>query len=366
MSLSKISIKYQILVLVIGCLHSAADADDGSNLHTEPLLQLSAEQQQLAGIQVTPAAGGFSPQSAANAVLQVDRERTFTLTPQLDVIVLQRHVVPGQQVIAGQRLLTLGGVDVAKAQADFINAASNWRRINAMSATAISDSERQQALVAKEQCRAVLQALQMTAGQIAALQADPTLIGSYQLLAPINGRVQQDNTRLGELQSAGNVLLQLTDESSLWVVAEMTPQQSAQLAQAKKLLVKVDATMVSATIIGRAHELSSSTRTERLIAQLDNRQTYWHAGQFAEVFLPQPEQPGVLLPDAALSRSEDGDWQVFVATAAGFRAQEVQVRQQQRGMNLVTGIAPGTPVVTAGAFFLASELAKSGFDVHNH
>ncbi|QVK22068.1 efflux RND transporter periplasmic adaptor subunit [Shewanella dokdonensis] len=220
--------------------------------------------------------------------------------------------------------------------------------------------------MAKEQCRAVLQALQMTTAQIAALKADPTLIGSYQLLAPINGRVQQDNTRLGELQEAGSVLLQLTDESSLWVVAEMTPQQSAQLTQANELLVSVGATMARASIIGRAHELSSSTRTERLIAQLDNRQTYWHAGQFAEVFLPQPEQPGVLLPDAALSRSEDGDWQVFVETAAGFRAQEVQVQQQQRGMNLVTGIAPGTPVVIAGAFFLASELAKSGFDVHNH
>jgi len=44
----------------------------------------------------------------------------------------------------------------------------------------------------------------------------------------------------------------------------------------------------------------------------------------------------------------------------------VQLLASERGMNLVSGIEPGTRVVTAGAFFLASELAKSGFDIHNH
>jgi hypothetical protein len=33
---------------------------------------------------------------------------------------------------------------------------------------------------------------------------------------------------------------------------------------------------------------------------------------------------------------------------------------------VIDGLAPGTRVVTRGAFFVQSELAKSGFAVHNH
>ena len=33
---------------------------------------------------------------------------------------------------------------------------------------------------------------------------------------------------------------------------------------------------------------------------------------------------------------------------------------------VIEGVVPGTRVVTRGAFFLQSELAKSGFDIHAH
>jgi cobalt-zinc-cadmium efflux system membrane fusion protein len=36
------------------------------------------------------------------------------------------------------------------------------------------------------------------------------------------------------------------------------------------------------------------------------------------------------------------------------------------GLAVIEGLAPGTQVVTQGAFFLQSELAKGGFDPHNH
>ena len=91
-----------------------------------------------------------------------------------------------------------------------------------------------------------------------------------------------------------------------------------------------------------------------------------HAGQFAELYLPDALQGGVILPDAALTRGGDGDWQVFIEDEDGFEAQEVEVVERQRGMNLVRGLAAGTKVVVSGAFFLASEQAKSGFDIHNH
>lgn len=339
-------------------------------------LHLDAKQMQLAEIELMPVAEqAFDLDAVATATLKVNRDNTVTLAPQLDVRVLRRHVVPGQQVQQGQPLLTLGGAAVAQAQADYINAAAEWRRVQKMSPDAVSERERLQHQVDAELKRAILQALKMTPQQIAALSRRPADIGSYQLLAPIAGRVQQDIAQRGQVFSAGSALMQLTDESSLWVEAQLTPTQARMLAIGASAQVRVGEQLLPATIIGRSHELSAVTRTEQVLAKMANPGHKLHAGQFAELYLTGSGAKGVVLPDTALSRSSDGHWQVFIAQQrdkapvageSGFIAREVTVLQRQRGMNLVAGLHDDQQVVISGAFFLASEQAKAGFDIHNH
>ena len=74
------------------------------------------------------------------------------------------------------------------------------------------------------------------------------------------------------------------------------------------------------------------------------------------------------LPETAVVRSPDGDWQVFVAgdEPGAFMPKAVRVIRSTGGLAVIEGLSPGTEVVTHGAFFLASELAKGGFDPHNH
>ena len=61
------------------------------------------------------------------------------------------------------------------------------------------------------------------------------------------------------------------------------------------------------------------------------------------------------------------NWTVFVAEKPGHFRQKIVERGMTRGsLVAITGISEGTSVVTSGAFFLASELAKSGFDIHDH
>ncbi|ABV38686.1 efflux transporter, RND family, MFP subunit [Shewanella sediminis HAW-EB3] len=351
---------------------SPETADDGHGHGEEAeeeghALELTAEQQQLAGIEVARLSEeSFSLEAVATATLVVDRDRTMTLAPQLDVRIEQRHVVPGQEVEKGQPLLTLGGVAVAQAQAEYINAAAEWSRVKRMSKSAVSASRRLQAQVDAELKRATLEAMKMTTSQIGALESNPETIGSYQLLAPINGRVQQDLAMLGQVVTSGTALMQLTDESHLWVEAQVTPKQSENVSIGSKALVRVGDKTLEAKIIGRSHELDSVTRTEQILVSLENPGHVIHAGQFAELYLPNAVQGGVILPDAALTRGGDGDWQVFIQDEDGFEAVEVEVVERQRGMNLVRGLAAGSNVVVSGAFFLASEQAKSGFDIHNH
>jgi cobalt-zinc-cadmium efflux system membrane fusion protein len=348
---------------------AAASADAK---HGDQALKLTQVQLNLAGIEVSELqAQHFSLASFATATLLVDRDKTASLGAQLEVKILARHVVPGQRVEAGQALLTLGGAAVAQAQADYINAASEWNRVKRLSNGAISDSQRMQAQVNAELKRAILQSLKMSKGQISALASSPSSIGSYQLQAPFAGRVQQDIAMLGQVLAAGTALMQLTDESSLWVEAQLTPVQAESVEIGTQAMIRVDDKTLRGEIIGRSHELDSITRTEQVLLRINNTQHELHAGQFAELYLTSAEgvknnQVGIVVPDAALTRSGDGDWQVFVEDEDGFEAVEVKVLERQRGLSLISGLGPNAKVVVSGAFFLASELAKAGFDIHNH
>jgi multidrug efflux pump subunit AcrA (membrane-fusion protein) len=94
-----------------------------------------------------------------------------------------------------------------------------------------------------------------------------------------------------------------------------------------------------------------------------------HPGIFVDVEVHAGEGAPVLaLLEAAVVRSPDGDWQAFVAgdETGAYRSVEVTLVRTTAGLAVIEGLAPGTKVVTHGAFFLQSELAKGGFDIHQH
>lgn len=362
---------------------ASATEDD----HGEQALTFTPAQLELAGVRLLPLSSdslsfsNLNLDTMATATLVVDRDRTATLAPQLDVRVQARHVVPGQEVKKGEPLLTLGGAEVAKAQAEYINAAAEWSRVRRMSEGAVSVSRRMQAQVDAELKRAILEAIKMTHEQIRTLESTPEAIGSYQLLAPIDGRVQQDIAMLGQVFTAGTPLMQLTDESHLWVEAQLTPAQAANVNVGGPALVQVGDKTLAGKIIGRSHELDSVTRTEQILVSMPNPEHVLHAGQFAELYFADAPKgsdlasglsAGIVLPDAALTRSGDGDWQIFIQDEDGFEAIEVELVQRQRGLSLVRGDKldkarqAQLKVVVGGAFFLASEQAKAGFDIHAH
>lgn len=265
---------------------ASATEDD----HGEQALTFTPAQLELAGVRLLPLSSdslsfsNLNLDTMATATLVVDRDRTATLAPQLDVRVQARHVVPGQEVKKGEPLLTLGGAEVAKAQAEYINAAAEWSRVRRMSEGAVSVSRRMQAQVDAELKRAILEAIKMTAEQIRTLESTPEAIGSYQLLAPIDGRVQQDIAMLGQVFTAGTPLMQLTDESHLWVEAQLTPAQAANVNVGGPALVQVGDKTLAGKIIGRSHELDSVTRTEQILVSMPNPEHVLHAGQFAELY----------------------------------------------------------------------------------
>jgi multidrug efflux pump subunit AcrA (membrane-fusion protein) len=102
--------------------------------------------------------------------------------------------------------------------------------------------------------------------------------------------------------------------------------------------------------------------------EIPNPDDRLHPGLFVETRIEgRSSERAPAVPNEAVLRSPDGDWQVFVEHEPGvFEPREVEVVRTTSGFTVISGIEAGIRVVTRGAFFLQSELSKSGFDIHNH
>ncbi|WP_169307095.1 efflux RND transporter periplasmic adaptor subunit [Ferrimonas sediminicola] len=353
--------------------HGHAQADEGHDHqrgeadHDEDGLALTPAQSAIAGIEVaTVMETELSFRHPLPAQLQANPNLTSALSLPVDARVIARHVAPGQAVTQGDPLLTLASSAIADAQGRYLLAQAEWRRVKSLGNQAVSAGRYQQARIDLETGLQDLLALGMTQAQIDDLNTPEYRLGQFTLLAPHDGNVQQDNSVMQQNLPALTTLMVLADEHTLWATAQVAPSQSALVTIGQTLTLRIDDDLAAARVIGRDHRLDPRTRTESVRLELANPDHRLHAGQFATVYLSQSQRRGVVLPDTALARNPDGDWMVYRYDGGRFTATEVQVLSALEGMNLVSGIKPGSQVAVQGAFFLASEQAKSGFEIHNH
>jgi cobalt-zinc-cadmium efflux system membrane fusion protein len=294
---------------------------------------------------------------------------TAQVTPRIDAQVLARHARLGDQVEKGQPLVTLSSVDMAEAQGDLVVAEREWQRLKKLNDQFVSDTEYLAASVARQKALSNVLAYGMTQAQAEALvTASEKADGTFELLAPASGTVVRDDFVLGELVKPGHVLFEITDESVRWVEARMPPEEAAQISVGAWARIAYRGAWFDGRVTQIHHHLDEITRTQAVRVEVPDPEHRLHPGVFVDVVVLAGEgEPVLALPEAAVLRSPDGHWQLFAAEGGdAFKPVKVKLVRTAGGMAVIEGIPAGTRVVTRGAFFLQSELAKGGFDPHNH
>ena len=303
--------------------------------------------------------------------VRLNRYATSQVTPRIDAQVVARHARMGDQVEKGQPLVTLSSAEMAEAQGALIIAARDWQRLKNLEAELVSEQARLESRVAFQQAWAKLLAYGMQPEQIRRLarQGDVSRAdGSFTLLSPQKGTVIRDDFVVGQMVEPGDLLFEITDESTIWVEAHVNPEMMDRVKVGAPARVLAGGRWIDGRVVQVHHALDETTRTMGVRIELPNPGDHLHPGQFVTARIRIGDGAPVLaLPLEAVLRSPDGDWQVFVEREPGeFEPVEVALVRQLPGLAVIEGVAPGTRVVTRGAFFLQSELAKSGFEVHNH
>ncbi|AYQ56369.1 RND transporter [Bathymodiolus thermophilus thioautotrophic gill symbiont] len=341
--------------------------------HEEGSVDISIESMKVAGIVVKPLAlQNLKNELSVPAEVKLNAYLSSKVASRISAQVVSREAKLGDFVKQGQALVTLSSVAMAQAVGEFLLASEEWHRVQKLGESTVSSKRYNQARIAYISVRGKIMAYGMNDLQIEALKNSktPKILDRFRLLAPKKGVIVSDDFIEGELIEPGQVLFDIVNESVLWIEAQLSPKQA--------LLVEVGANVriyasddgyLQGKVVQKHHLLDEKTRTIGVRIQVSNEQDKLHPGMYVDVRIQtQQGKQYLALPTESLLRSADGDWVVFVEQdeVGEFKPIEVEVVKTINDHTVIKGLKIGARVVVKGAFFVQSELAKSGFSVHNH
>jgi cobalt-zinc-cadmium efflux system membrane fusion protein len=335
----------------------------------------------LGGIQVSEVASVTTSALAVTGSITFDADRVSHVGSRSDGRIVAVHTDLGAQVQRGEALATLESVEVGQIRAEEREAEAllkiaqeNHAREQRLAEQGISS--RKELLEAESMLRRAEAALHSAEDRLKVLGAshDHGAGGEFTLVAPFAGVVVARDASLGEMATPADTLFTVADLSEVWIELDIFERDLARVKRGQSVAVLVSA-YPSRSFPGRivyvGDVLDPAKRTVRARVEIPNRDGALKPGMFAtaNIQVGGGGPPMAVVPQDAVQTVE-GKLVVFVpGDAPGeFRAVPVAVGPTTDGNRIIilSGIAPGSRVVTAGAFALRSELGKGEIGEHGH
>lgn len=333
-------------------------------------ISFSAEKMLLANIEVTQLTlQTFAKSIYAPGEIKANGYTSYIVSPRTESVIVSRHAILGEHVEKGQPLVTLFSESMADAQANYRVTYSEWQRVKKLNKGTISESRLLKTETEYNSALGRLTAFGLTQQAVNDIvKNNSSNLGEYTLVAKIAGAVLSDDFSQGQRVAPGDEIMILANEDNLWVEARVSPYKKLNLPIGTIAKIELGTQVHQAKVIQEAHAIDPITRTRIVRLIVENSDDTLHSGMFVNVnFQFNTPIPVMAVPETALMRGADGDWTVFVEDHPGeFNAVEVELGQKLGDYREIIGLAANSRVVTKGAFFVASEIAKGGFDPHNH
>jgi RND family efflux transporter MFP subunit len=284
----------------------------------------------------------------ASGRIDVDERRVFTVAPKFEGWIDRLHVnITGQPVALGQALFEVYSPELISAQREYA--------IAAQAATSGSAESR----VAMQQ----LAEASLTRLRNWNVDAEPAKSGVSRTLtfrSPFAGVVTEKKAVQGMRFMPGEVLYQIADLSSVWVLADVPEQDIALVKTGGTAAVRVDA-YPDRKFEGRVAyvypTLKAETRTVSVRVELANPGGLLKPAMYAQVdFAVGDARSVVAVPSAAVIDS--GTRKVVVVELGEGRFEPRAVKTGARGdqyIEILDGVREGERVVAAGNFLIDSE-----------
>jgi len=367
--------------------HGADEGGGGHDGHEEGggVIKLTPAQVKQAGI-ITKTLRIRAELQAINApgTVAFNGYALADITTLVDGVVHKRYVRLGNQVKKGQKLATLNSTALAQAEASYLKSQAEHHR-SQQEITRLQELAEQK-IVSQARLQKAESTYQIMQANLAAAKATLFSYGlnkrdisglikqkEYGLLtlrAPHAGTVVADNFRIGQHFAAGSQLMQVADEMHVWVEVKIPESvlPDIKVGQLASVTPKGAKAHYQGAVINIHHQLDPVTRTAGIRLSIQNNDDSLHPGMFVNAEIATSTGgKGLLITENAIQR-QGSELIVFVEEEAGyFERREVKISKSNMGLvTILEGVKEGEMVVVQGSFVLASELAKAGFEVHNH
>ena len=319
----------------------------------------------------------FSETLRVTGKIDFDEQRVARIGATVTGRVTEILATPGQAVKRGNVLARINSIELGQSQLAYLKArAADELARNAYGRALILYKENVIAkadLLRRESDAATSQAerrgmadqlrvLGMSADQIELLEKSGAVNSIAPVITSISGTVVERRIVQGQVVQPADALFTVADLSLVWVTAQVPEQEAYLLGLGQEMLIEVPA-LKNRNFKGRliyvGELVSSDSRTVPARTSVDNADRQLKPGMMANMLIFGKPVDRPVIPASAVVREEGYDLVFVSESPTRFHLTLVKLGPESNGFRpVLSGLEPGTPIVTDQAYHLNNERKK--------
>lgn len=265
----------------------------------------------------------------------------------------------GEVVAKGQKVAEVYAPELLAAQQEYLALLAYPPAMENANAGETAFNTRDLAQAARHR----LKLLGMSEREIAAITHIGQASARFSIYAPASGMVTELGLREGAQLMPGNSLMQITDFSNVWLIADIPERDVGRIHLGSEADIQLQS-MPGERLTGKVDyiypTLEQTSRTMQVRIELPNKQGKLRPGMFANVLLTGTQHDAIAVPSEAVIVTGTRKV-VIVKLANGFKPVEVTTGEEFAGnTEILSGLSEGEQVVASGQFLIDSEASLSG------
>ena len=292
----------------------------------------------------------FGESFSAVGRIEPDERRFYALQTRIPGFVERLSVrAVGDPVSKGQKVAEIYAPELLAAQQEYL------------ALLTLNDVDSDNSL--KQAARSRLRLLGMSEGEVAAITKTGKSSPRFGVYAPASGVLTELGVREGGQIMTGSSLMQISDLSKVWVIAEIPERDAARIKPglaAEVQLQSLPGEVFKGKVDYLYPMLNESSRTLQVRIELPNKANQLRPGMYANiVFTGQTHDALSVSTESIIATGKRRI--VIVKETNGYRPVEVTTGQERDSCTeILSGLAMDEDVVVSGQFLIDSEASLSG------
>ena len=297
----------------------------------------------------------FGESFSAVGRIEPDERRFYVVQTRISGFVERLYVrAVGDPVTKGQKIAEIYAPELLAAQQEYLTLLT-LNQIDADSSLKLAARNR-------------LKLLGMVEGEIAAISKAGKPSPRFGVYAPATGVLTELGVREGGQLMSGSSLMQISDLSQVWLIAEVPERDAARLKLGIEVAIQLQS-LPSETFKGKVSylypALNEVSRTLQVRIELPNKTKQLRPGMYANVAFTGQTHQALSVPTESIiatgKRKVVIVKEVDLKKSGGYRPVELTTGQERDSFTeVLSGVSEGEEVVVSGQFLIDSEASLSG------